>query len=632
MAKQEKRKKEYNQRYTIWRILQLLKPWRSRIVWSNIFGLLSSLLGLFSLVAIFPILELIFSPSIESDKTSFRENTEIIQDEHPIEESNKNKIQEWKGHFNDRKDQFFVYISEWSVQNPPRTLITVGILLLLFSFLRFISIFRSKLIITNVETDFLHKLTKQLYDHVINHEYAFFRRFPPGKLITRLSLDIYRMQRFIEIVYVSRVQYPFTFLSLLLMLFLINYKLAGIILLFIPLFIIPGIYLSRKVRSISSKELGLDTEYVELLEEQFTGFPIVKSFAAEPKESKRYYDQLNDIIKRRRSRQIMSAIGLPLQELLTTIIVILLVGLGYVLVFEYKIIAGNQLLFFLITTAAMFNPVKKILDFNVKLQRPLVSAGAILKVLDTPKSEINIDEGIDFPEDYNSVTFESIDFKYGSGENYPWIFKNFNLQLKSNEIVAVQGPNGSGKSTLALLLSGHYRPQRGEIKFNGNHITSIKLREIRKNITLIHQEAILFSLSIAENIAFGVPSDEIDYQRIQDITIRLGLSDFLNDMPDGIHTVLGIKENALSGGEKQIITLCRAFYFDCPILILDEPTNNLDQTKVLLLIEKLKALDKNKLVMIITHNPALINAADRLVVLQQGEIISDQKILKDSSV
>ena len=619
---QEKAREKYTQRRIILRILRLLRPWRKQIIYSNVFGLLGSFLALFSLIAIFPILELIFTPTADSGE-NIRTAPARQESYEADENQGAKKVRKWTHLFDVKKDQLFDRVSEWSVRDPARTLLTIGIMLVVFSILRFAAEYISRLFMTRVETEFLHKLTKDLYDHVINHEYSFFRWFPPGKLITRLSLDIYRMQKFIEFVYVTRLKQPFSFIALLLMLFVINYKLAGIMVLFIPLFIIPGIYVSRRVRALSRREIGLDTEYVELIEEQFSGYQLVKTFAAEKKESGRYYVQLNDVFKRRRARQLLSAIGLPLQDLITTLMIITLVGLGYLLVFEYRIIEGNQLLFFLITASAMFRPVKKILDFNVKLQRPLISARAILDVLDTPKSEEYDDNAKVFPANIGSIAFQNVGFRYGSEEKFPWIFKDFNLVFRSNEIVALQGPNGSGKTTLALLLSGHYKPQEGDIMIGRKNLSALKRSEIRRNITLIQQEAILFSLSIAENIAFGIPPEKIDYEKIRYITEELGLSTFLDEMPEGIHTTLGIKENALSGGERQLIALCRAFYFDCPILILDEPTNNLDQQKVLLLIERLKRLRRDKLVLIITHNPALIEAADRLIVLQQGEIISD---------
>ena len=202
----------------------------------------------------------------------------------------------------------------------------------------------------------------------------------------------------------------------------------------------------------------------------------------------------------------------------------------------------------------------------------------------------------------------------------------FDLQIKKNEVVALQGPNGSGKSTLALLLSGLFKPEEGSIKIGDQDLNEIKKADVRKNITLINQEAILFSMSIAENIAFGIPEDQIDYNKVITIANELGLRELIEEMPEGIHSMLGIKENTLSGGQKQLIALCRAFYFECPILILDEPTNNLDQQKVLLLIDKLRKSEKTQLVLIITHNPSLVAVADRVLYMQQGVIIEEKDV------
>ena len=615
-------------RKIIWRMLHLLRPWRRQIIWSNLFGILSSILALFSLVAIFPILQLIFIPDSGANLDLSTDKDVVIEKRTEESTGSQNFIQEFISSFEQKKDGFIAEVSDWALKDPTQTIITIGLLLGLFSILRFLIEYIAKLFITKVETEFLHKLTKDLYDHIINHDYPFYQRFSPGKLITRLSLDIYRMQKFIELVYVSRIQHPFTFLSLLVMLFLINIQLAGLTLLVLPLILIPVIYIAKRVRDLSQRELGLDTGYIELVQEQLNGFPLVKAFAAEIKESDRYHHQLNDVFSRRRSRQLISAINRPLQDLIVTVVILAFVGLGYLLVFEYEFIAGDQFLFFLITVVALFRPVKKIFNLHIQLQRPLISAHAILKVLDTPRSEPDIDKGEQFPEVWETISCESLGFRYGNEEKFPWVFDDFDLSLKHDEIVAVQGPNGSGKSTLALLLSGLYHPEIGKVAIDGFQLGAIKREELRKNIVLIHQEAVLFSLSVAENIAFGVPEDHIDFTKIESLVNELGLKDFIDELPEGIHTILGVKGETLSGGQRQLIALCRAFYFDRPIVILDEPTNNLDQEKVQLLIEKLKKEDKSRLVMIITHNPAIVDITDRTLFLQNGVIVEDRPVIQ----
>ena len=616
-----------NSRKIIWRMLHLLRPWRRQIIWSNLFGILSSILALFSLMAIFPILQLIFSPNSGINLGVSEKPDEVIEQSTEETAGGENFVQEFISSIEQRKDIIIAEVSDWALNDPTQTIITIALLLGLFSLLRFIIEYIAKLFITKVETEFLHKLTKDLYDHIINHDYPFYRKFSPGKLITRLSLDIYRMQKFIELVYVSRIQHPFAFLSLLFMLFMINIELAGLTLLVFPVILIPVIYIAKRVRDLSQRELGLDTGYIELIQEQLNGFPLVKAFAAENKESERYHNQLNDVFSRRRSRQLISAINKPLQDLIITVVILLFVGLGYMLVFEYQFIEGNQFLFFLITTVALFRPVKKIFNLHIQLQRPLISAHAILKVLDTPRTEPDLVDGRTFPASWQHLRCQSIGFRYGNHEDFPWILKNFDLSLKRDEIISIQGPNGSGKSTLALILSGLHFPQQGTVTIDDIELEEIDRSEIRKNIVLIHQEAILFSLTVAENIAFGVDPEHIEYEKVDSIVDELGLREFIDELPEGIYTTLGVKGESLSGGQRQLIALSRAFYFDCPILILDEPTNNLDQEKVILLIEKLKKEEKNRLVMIITHNPAIVEISDRTLFLQNGEIVEDRPVM-----
>jgi len=599
------------------RIVKMLRPWRRSIIGINILNILASVFAVFSIIAALPLLEIVFTPVEVS--------TEItVQDSKQFPEDNQEKTHGW---FNETKKQAEQTIQKYKDKiytqfssNPVKSLYYLVIIIVIAAVLRIVFLSAANLLMAKVETQFIQKLTYDLYRHIIYHDRIFFTHFPLGKLLSRISIDMLKLRTLIELVYVSKIQYPFQAVLLFVILLIVSLKLALFSLIFFPVIIIPAVILSKKVKKLAGREVGFDAGLMEILEEQFSGQQLIKSMKGEKVEELRFEQLAEETFERRRKRTYLVAMSQPLQELLITLSVALIIIFGIYLVFDRSIVSGDVFLYFLILLAALYGTIKRMLDINVKIQKPLMSAGAIFKTLDAKQKTVHPWRVHPFPSEWEIIRINNVSFRYTKDDSVPWVLKDTSFTINKNQCVLLHGKNGSGKSTLAALLAGFYFPVNGTITVGDLKLSRIEFDDYRNHIGYIHQEAIIFNLSVAQNIAFGIPEEEIVYDKLEKIVIELGIQNFIDSLPEGFNTICGPRGSKLSGGQRQLLAFCRALYFDYPILIIDEPTNSLDEKTEQHVIEILKNLKKEKTILLISHNKALHDLADRKLLIVDGKV------------
>jgi len=595
----------------------MLRPWRRSIIWINILNVLASIFAVFSLIAALPLLEIVFSPTESISEIA-------VQDSPQLHADGQEQTKHW---FNDTQQVIEGTIQNYKNQvygqfqaNPVESLYYLVVIILFAALLRILFLSAANLMMAKVETQFIQKLTYDLYRHIIYHDRIFFSWFPLGKLLARISMDMLKLRTLIELVYISKIQYPFQAVLLFITLLIVSPKLALFSMIFIPVIIIPAVILSKKVKKLAGREVGFDAGMMEILEEQFSGQQLIKSMKGEKVEESRFEQLAEETFERRRKRTYLVAMNQPLQELLITIAVAMIIMFGIYLVFDKSIVRGDIFLYFLVLLAALYGTIKNILDINVKIQKPLMSAGAIFKTLDAKQKTDNSERIQPFPKDWATIQINRVSFKYSSKKNIPLVLNNASLRIRKNECVLMHGKNGSGKSSLAALLAGFYFPEKGTITIDDINISRIDFDDYRNYIGYIHQEAIIFNLSVAQNIAFGIPEDEIDYKKLESIVKELDVQNFIETLPEGFNTICGPRGSKLSGGQRQLLAFCRALYFDYPILIVDEPTNSLDEKTEGHVFEILKKLKKDKTILLISHNKSLHNLADRKLYIHDGRV------------
>ena len=613
---------------TLIRVLRMLGPWRRWIIVNNVLVVLASTLSVVSLIAAFPLLQIVFNsgqgveghPDLSAPAGV---ELEIINVGSIDDASDAGPFQRLQDRVSVKRKELLQRLEFLAAERPIDLVYGVCLALAVAALLRLFLQIASSLCIAHVEVNFLRDLTRRLYSHCLYHDFVFLTWFPPGKLLARLSVDIQRLQTIVQLVYGTRIRQPVTIVMLTVLLFIIDFRLAMVVFLSLPLLLLPGLMIARRVRLASSKEIGLDASLLELLEEQLSGLSLIKIFGAEPRERERFDAESERIFERRRSRTILTAVSDPIQQAATVLLLAGMILLGVELVVRRGMMSGETFLFFLITLSSLYRPFKKLLTLNVALQRPLMAARAIFKTMDVQPRMVEKSDARGFPERWHTLHFDNVWFRYGKKDHWPWVLRDIDLIVPRGQLVAMLGHNGSGKTTAAMLLARLYDPVRGSVRIDDVDFRSIRQSEIRRHIGLVHQGSIIFNLSVAENIAFGLEPDEIDMSRVQVVARRVGADRWIEKLPKGFDTILGRRGEVLSGGQQQLIALCRVLYFDFPIIVYDEPYQSLDPHAMEQVANLISELRRDKTILVITHNLPLAEMADRRIVLSDGRLIAD---------
>jgi ABC-type bacteriocin transporter len=492
----------------------------------------------------------------------------------------------------------------------------LGIAMVIIILVRlFLSLFQSLFILkTGQKID--ASLILGYYQHLLKLPQSFFDNMRTGEIISRIG-DAVKIRVFINDVSINLILNVFILIVSFILMFTFFWKLALIMLVVIPFYFM--IYLiSNKLnkkmqRKVMEKGADLEAQLVESLNsagtikrfslEEFSNFKTETKFVA-----------LLETVYRSGLNSIFSSSSSGLVTQLITLMV-LWAGAAYVLKTQ---ITPGELLSFYSVVGYFTGPVVGIIGFNRTLQDARIAADRLFEIFDL---EIDSEENkIDLrSEMVGDISFENVSFRYGTRVD---VFYSLNLTIRKGEITAIVGESGSGKSTLVSLLQNIYPLNEGNIKtgkYDHKHITNKSLRQI---ISVVPQKIDLFAGSVTDNIAVGeiVP----DMEKILSVCEKLGMTKFIESLPHGFSTYLGENGANLSGGQKQRIAIARALYRDPQVLILDEATSSLDSLAETFVQKTMKMLkDEKKTVIVIAHRLSTINHADRIIVLDRGNVTQD---------
>jgi subfamily B ATP-binding cassette protein MsbA len=351
-----------------------------------------------------------------------------------------------------------------------------------------------------------------------------------------------------------------------------------------------------------------------LLSETLRGHRVIKTYAMEAFEQRRF-ERINQAYFRVNRRTVrIQALNSPLMEVLG--------GIGLAALFVYaagRIHAGQMklggLISFLIALMLMYKPMKDITRINMAVQLALSSARRIFELTDA-ESEIREKPGaVELPPFGDAIRYEDVSFGYGSGT----VLDKIHLTIRRGETVAIVGPSGAGKTTLVNLLPRLYDPTSGRITLDGVDLRDAALASLRRQISLVTQETILFDSTARENIAYGQDSPPVE--RVRAAAHAAYADEFLEKLPFGYESRVGEDAGRLSGGQKQRLAIARALYKNAPILILDEATSQLDTESEALVAGALTNLMKGRTTLVIAHRLSTVRRADRIIVLDGGRIV-----------
>ena len=513
--------------------------------------------------------------------------------------------------------------------NQKAILFVVGIVVILF-FLKNISNYFALFFSTLIRNGVIMNLKKSIYNKIIILPLKYFSKNKKGDLISRMTSDVSEVQNsFLSIIEIF-IRDPLTIFFTLGAMFIISFKLTIFVILFIPL---SGFIISFIGKSLKRKSLLVQKEQAELTsitEETINGIKIIKSFLAESFfKSKfdhtniRFLNFSNKLINRQN-------IAAPLSEFLGILVIGVLLWYGGKLVLIEMELKPAAFITYMGLAYGVLTPAKSISKAFYSLKKGNAAAERVFEIIDMTSEYYN-DLNKNKLKSFNEcIEFKNVSFKYDKSS----VLKNISLKINKGEMIAIVGASGSGKSTLVNLIPRFYDQISGKITIDGVDISNLSRLNIRSLIGIVSQESILFNSSIKENIVLGNSDSGSNDKLLNSLSIA-NANEFINEFQENINYNVGDNGSNLSGGQKQRLAIARAVYSSSPILILDEATSSLDSKSEKLVQNAIDKLMINKTSIVIAHRLSTIQNADKIIVLDKGEIIeegSHNELIKNNSI
>ncbi|MCZ0961345.1 ABC transporter ATP-binding protein [Paracoccus benzoatiresistens] len=462
----------------------------------------------------------------------------------------------------------------------------------------------------NIETE----MRARAFDHLTRLSWRWYDRARTGKLVARVTRDLEEIgevahhgpeDAFIAIM---------TFVGAFALMFWVNPQLAVIVALIVPamlaLVIVYGGRMTRTWRAIYSRVGDFNVR----LEEALGGVRVVQAFGNEAHENHlfaadnaRYRQAKLDAYKVMAASNALQYLGLRLVQ-----VIVMVVGAGFVLSGE---LTTGGFVGFLLLVGVFYRPLEKIAAVIETYPRGIAGFRRYQELLATDPEITDAPDAVEAPALRGDIVFENVGFAYEEGRT---ILDGVDLTVKAGETVAFVGPSGAGKTTLLALLPRFYEPTRGRITVDGLALADMRLNSLRRQIGLVSQDVFLFGGTLRENIGYGRLGATDD--EIRQAAARAQLTQMIDNLPDGLDTVVGERGVMLSGGQKQRVAIARAFLKNPPILVLDEATSALDSQTEREIQQALDALSVGRTTLVIAHRLGTIRNADRIVVMQAGRI------------
>ena len=515
-----------------------------------------------------------------------------------------------------------------SNDNQKAILFVVGIVIILF-FLKNVSNYFALFFSTLIRNGVIKDLKKNIYEKIVVLPLEYFSKNKKGDLISRMSSDVNEVQNsFLSIIEIF-IRDPLTIIFTLGAMFIISYKLTVFVIIFIPF---SGFIISFIGKTLKKKSLLVQKEQAELTsitEETINGIKIIKSFLAEnffiskfEVTNSRFLNFSNKLINRQN-------IAAPLSEFLGILVIGVLLWYGGKLVLIEMELKPAAFITYMGLAYGVLTPAKSISKAFYSLKKGNAAAERVFDIIDMHSEYFNDSKNNKLNFFEKEIEFDNVSFKYDKSK----VLENISFKVKKGQMVAIVGASGSGKSTLVNLIPRFYENITGKIIIDGFDVKDLPRSDLRSIIAVVSQESILFNSSIKENILLGDNSVDADEKLKKSISIA-NAQEFIDEYEEKLNYNVGDNGSNLSGGQKQRIAIARAVYSNCPILILDEATSSLDSKSEKLVQNAIDKLMVDKTSIVIAHRLSTIQNADKIIVLEKGEIVeegSHEELLKNNS-
>lgn len=459
------------------------------------------------------------------------------------------------------------------------------------------------------------RLRQKLQNKFMRLNLAFHNNYLTGSggLISRILFDVTIIHHGLRL-FADFFREPILFIGLIFTLFYLDWGLTLSIIIVLPVILFFLKRLSRSIKKYSERGQE-DLEIITgTIKESLDGVRTIQSFNLEPEMTQRFERESDKYLhSRRRIHSLVESSG-PVTEFTMTLVIF-----SIILYMTMEISAGRATLGdFMSYVAALLmlsGPVKKLQEAYVRIQDTIVATRRVYMLLDEASEVPAAVNPIPFPTTWNQIRFQNLSFRYGEH----WVLRNVSFTVERGQMVAFVGASGSGKSTLVNLLERFFDPTEGEIYIDDIPIRSMDLRDLRQHIAMVSQDVFLFSESVERNIWAGDFSKDVE--KVRDAATKAHADTFIRRSPLAYQSRVGDKGSLFSGGEKQRLSIARAFFKDAPILVLDEATSALDSESEIEVQRGLDELMEGRTALVIAHRLSTIARADRIFVLKAGQIV-----------
>jgi ATP-binding cassette subfamily B protein len=463
------------------------------------------------------------------------------------------------------------------------------------------------------------KLRKELYEHLQRLSFSYYDRAQTGQLMSRMTGDIEAVKNFVGFGAMNLITGMLTFIGTIIFMMSMQWKVTVISLITIPFILFVLFRFNHKVGPAWSNIREQMGRLTTTLQENISGIRVVKSFATESVEQRKFAERNEQNFDTNMERAKLEAKAFPLMGFYGGVTFVMMIWIGAIFVVRDEMSLGTFMAFQWYTWGIIW-PLN-MLGWQINIfQQAIKAAPRVFEVLDTP---IDIENPAQAKETVNmngNVMFEGVTFHFADqdpSKDKP-ILDDVSFEVEQGEVIGVLGATGSGKSSLIGLLSRFYDVSGGRVLIDGVDVRQYELDGLRRSVGIVPQESFLFSASIRDNIAYGYP--DATQEQVEDAARKSQIHAFIESMPDGYDTRIGERGVGLSGGQRQRVALARAILMDPPILVLDEATASVDTATESAIHEALLEVMKGRTTFIIAQRLSSIQHADRIIVLENGRL------------
>jgi subfamily B ATP-binding cassette protein MsbA len=574
------------------RIISYIKEYKGQMAWYGLFIALSIVFSLFSLGMLTPFLDLIFG---KSDMITL-----------PAQAANASGI----------KEIIYSFLQKNIAQyGKSYALGWICLFIIISIFFKNLFLYLSYYFLAPIRNEVTRKYSKLLYNKILQLPIGYFTEQRKGDILSRSSNDIAELENSVVGALEGLIKEPLNIIGILIFLFFISFKLTLFVFVLLP---IAGFVVGRIGRSLKKHTNKAQVKWGEILsqmEETLTGLRIIKGFNAEQKVKSQFYFLIDEIFGIKNKISYRRDLASPISEFLGVTILSGVLWFGGRLVLNGDILSPGSFITYVALFSQIINPAKALSQAVYNVNRGTATLDRLNEILEAPVTVNDIANPKELLEFKDSICFENVGFSYQDDS----ILHNINLTVKKGSLVALVGSSGAGKSTLADLVPRFHDVSEGQLYIDGINIKDYSLHSLRKQISIVTQEPILFNDTIAANIALGKP--EATEDEILAAAKIANAYDFIIKKEGGFKSTIGDRGSKLSGGERQRLTIARAVLKNPPILILDEATSALDTESEKLVQDAINNMMQNRTSIVIAHRLSTIRHADEIIVMQKGAIV-----------